>query len=103
MEYTEEELQKIIKSYKLKRQREQNYYHNVSKNDENFKIKNRQRAKNHYDSKGKEMKKNNYNQNKEFMQYKSLYNYYKKNNKLEHFKELHPIKYKFLFEKGFIN
>ena len=47
------------------------------------------------------MKCNQYQENKEFVKARSLYNYYKKNNNLDKFKEKHECKCKILIEKGF--
>jgi len=102
MDLTEEQIERILTNYKNKRIRENKYYHEVSKNNEEFKMKNRERAKNHYQNGYKEKKKENYNQNKEFMKNKSLYNYYKNKNKIDVFKDKHEEKYQYLVDKGFI-
>ncbi len=101
MDLTEKQIEKVLTDYKKKRERENKYYHEVSKHNEEFKSKNRERAKNHYHKKGKDMKKNQYEDNKEFVKARSLYNYYKKNNNLEKFKEKHECKCKILIEKGY--
>jgi len=102
MDLTEEQISKILENYKNKRIRENKYYHEVTKNNEDFIKKNRERAKNHYHNGYKEKKKNNYNDNKEIMKNKSLYNYYKRNDKIEIFKERHKDKYENLMDKGLI-
>tara|TARA_R100000805_G_C3586927_1_gene89507 strand:- start:192 stop:503 length:312 start_codon:yes stop_codon:yes gene_type:complete len=102
MDLSEEQIAKILNNYKNKRERENKYYHNVTKNKEDFKIKNRERAKAHYHNGYKQTKKENYNNNKELLKTKSLFNYYKRNNKIEAFKEKHENKYKMLLEKGII-
>ena len=79
------------------------YYHEVTKNKEEFKIKNRERAKSHYQNGYKEKKRENYTNNRDVIKNKSLYNYYKRNDKIEVFKEKHEEKYKMLVEKGLIN
>ena len=101
MDLTEKQIEKILTDYKKKRERENKYYHEVSKHSEEFKKKNRERAKNHYHKVGKEMKGNQYQDNKEFIKARTLYNYYKKNNKLDIFKEKHEEKCKILTDKGF--
>ena len=101
MDLTEAQIAKILTDYKKKRERENKYYHEVKKHDEEFKAKNRERAKNHYHSKGKDMKSNQYQDNKEFVKARSLYNYYKKRDNLDTFKEKHDDKCKILIEKGF--
>jgi len=102
MDLTAEQIARVLTNYKNKRIRESNYYHNVTKNKEEFKLKNRQRAKDHYANGYKEKKKENYENNKELKQIKSLYNYYKKNDKIDKFKEKHEPKYKILLDKGII-
>jgi catalase len=101
MDLTESQIEKILTDYKKKRERENKYYHEVSKHSEEFKEKNRERAKNHYHNKGKDMKSNQYQDNKEFVKARSLYNYYKKRDKLDVFKEKHEEKCKILIDKGF--
>ena len=101
MDLTEAQIAKVLTDYKKKREKENKYYHEVSKHNEEFKKKNRERAKNHYHSKGKDMKSNQYQENKEFVKARSLYNYYKKRDKIDTFKEKHDDKCKILIEKGF--
>lgn len=103
MDLTAEQIARILTNYKNKRTRENKYYHEVTKNKEEFKIKNRERAKAHYQNGYKEKKKENYSNNKELLKTKSLFNYYKRNDKIEIFKEKHEEKYKMLVEKGVIN
>jgi len=102
MDLTAEQIARVLTNYKNKRIRETNYYHNVTKNKEEFKLKNRQRAKDHYANGYKEKKKQNYENNKELQQTKSLFNYYKKNDKIDKFKEKHESKYQMLLDKGII-
>ena len=102
MDLTADQIARVLTNYKNKRIRETNYYHNVTKNKEEFKLKNRQRAKDHYANGYKEKKKQNYENNKEFQQAKALYNYYKKNDKVDKFKEKHEAKYQMLIDKDII-
>tara|TARA_R100001509_G_scaffold7532_1_gene4340 strand:- start:59 stop:370 length:312 start_codon:yes stop_codon:yes gene_type:complete len=102
MDLTAEQIARVLTNYKNKREREQKYYHNVIKNKEEFKIKNRERAKNHYKNGYNEKKKENYQNNKELLKTKSLFNYYKKQDKIDIFKSKHEDKYKLLIDKGFI-
>jgi hypothetical protein len=103
MDLTADQIARILTNYKNKRERENKYYHEVTKNKEEFKIKNRERAKAHYQNGYKDKKKENYNANKDLLKTKSLFNYYKRKDKIESFKEKHEDKYKMLVEKGFIN
>ena len=102
MDLSPEQIDKILANYKKKRERENKYYHEVSKDNEEYKIKNRERAKAHYHKSGKDMKKEKYESNKEILQIKSLFNYYKKTDKLDVFKEKHQDKYNILIDKGII-
>jgi hypothetical protein len=101
--YSEEQINKILTTYKNKRERENKYYHEVTKTKDDFKVKNRERAKAHYHSKGKEQKKLNYENNKELLRAKSLYNYYKNQDNIDGFKEKHYEKYEMLLQSTIIN
>ena len=103
MDLTSEQIERILSNYKNKRQRENKYYHDVTKNKEEFKLKNRERAKAHYENGYKDKKKEKYQNNKELLKSKSLFNYYRKNDKIDIFKEKHEEKYKILVDIGFIN
>tara|TARA_S200002703_G_scaffold51563_1_gene44775 strand:+ start:4049 stop:4366 length:318 start_codon:yes stop_codon:yes gene_type:complete len=102
MDLTAEQIARILTNYKNKRQRENKYYHEVTKTKEEFKLKNRERAKKHYNEGYKEKRKQNYDDNKDFIKNKSLFNYYKKKDKIDVFKEKHKEKYEMLIEKKFI-
>jgi len=93
-------IKKILEQYERKRLKEKERYELI-KHTEDFKMKNRQRAKNHYD-KNKEIKKEKYNQDKEFLNAKSQYYYYKKNDNLEKFKEKYPNKIELLKSRNLI-
>ena len=99
MNLTEEQIEKILESYKKKRMKENNYYHEVSKNRDDFKIKNRARAKEHYD-KNKDAKKEKYQNNKDLICAKNLFKYYEKRDKIETFKEKHPLKWDLINVSG---
>ena len=96
---SEEQIQKILTTYKNKKQRESDYYHNSQKHNEDFVKKNRERAKNHYEN-NKEAKKARYNENADFLKAKSLHRYYKKKDTLAKFEEKHPEKVSLLKLKG---
>ncbi len=101
MNLTDQQIQNILESYKKKRMKENAYYHEVSKNKDDFKIKNRARAKEHYE-KNKDKKKEKYNNNKELISAKNLYKYYQNRNRIETFEEKHPEKMELLRENNFI-
>tara|TARA_R110000765_G_scaffold426304_1_gene541503 strand:+ start:30 stop:371 length:342 start_codon:yes stop_codon:yes gene_type:complete len=96
--FNEDQIQKIITSYKKKADREKCNYLNYKDNEE-FKIKNRAKAKAHYDS-NKDVKKEKYQNNKDFLRARSLYNYYKYNNKIDIFKTKHTEKCDILKQHG---
>lgn len=102
MDLTENQINNIIDNYKKKRDREINYYHNVLKHNQEFKDKCKERSKNHYHNGYKEVKKEKYQENKEYCKAISSYNYYKKTNRLDYFKEKNKDKYDILVEKGVI-
>jgi len=100
-ELNESQIQNILKAYKKKRESEIKHYHNVLKNDENFKKKNRERAKKWYEN-NKDKRKEYYDTNKDFHNAKTLYKYHLKKDNLEYFKLKHKEKYDLLIDKGFI-
>lgn len=101
MDLTDEQIKKIIESYKKKRIRENKYYHETSKNKDEFVLKNRARAKAHYE-KNRDKKIENYQQNKDFISAKNLFNYYKKKDNIDKFIEKHKEKYDLLKDKNII-
>jgi len=103
MDLTDEHINKILESYKKKREREIKYYHEVKKHNEDYMKKNRERAKKHYQNGYKEKKKEYYENNKDIMKAKSSYNYYKKINNIDKFKDKHKEKYNLLVDKGLIS
>jgi hypothetical protein len=101
MELTDEQIQKILESYKKKRMRENKYYHETSKNKDEFIMKNRARAKAHYE-KNRDKKIENYQQNKDIISAKNLFNYYKKKDNVDKFIDKHEDKYNLLKDKNII-
>ena len=101
MDLDEKQIQNILTNYKNKRIRENKYYHEVVKNKEDFIMKNRARAKAHYE-KNKDKKKEKYENNKDLISAKNLYKYYLKKDNVEKFKEKHETKFKMLLDKNLI-
>ena len=101
MEYTEDEIQHILKLYKQNKEKNKANYDKI-KDTEEFKQKNRARAKAHYHE-NKELKKNAYIQNKELIKARSSYNYYKKRERVEEFKEKYPDRYEKLVHVNYIS
>ena len=99
-EYSEEHIKNILNQYQRKREKEKERYERI-KDTEEFKTQNRERARNHYHI-NKDKKKEKYDNNKEFMNARSSYYYYKKRDKLELFKEKYPNKVNILMENNII-
>ena len=99
--YDDIKINKIIELYKKNRQRDKIKYLK-KKDDPEFILQNRLRAKTHYETVYKEKKKDNYEKNKVLLQTKSLFRYYKKNDKVEGFKNKYPEKYQLLQDHGII-
>lgn len=97
---TDIRIQQIINSYNKKKIKEKERYERI-KDSEEFKSKNRERAKNHY-HRNKEVKLNQYKENKEFYSARTSYYYYKKLDRLDYFKEKYPEKTKLLNEKNIV-
>ena len=91
---TDPKIKSIVEQYERKRMKEKERYQRIKETDE-FKIKNRERARNHY-NKNKEVKKQKYIDNRDFMNARSSYNYYKKINRVEDFKQKYPEKVELL-------
>lgn len=97
---TDERINKILMQYENKRMKEKERYERIKETDE-FKILNRSRARDHY-HRNKDMKKEKYNNNKEFLTARSSYYYYKNQNRIEDFKNKFPDKVKILSENNII-
>jgi len=98
--FTDERIKSILNQYERKRMKEKERY-NIIKDTQEFKEQNRTRARNHYQL-NKEKKKENYENKKEFMNARSSFYYYKRNDKVELFKEKYPEKVKILSENNII-
>jgi len=95
-----ERIQRILNAYEKKRGKEKERYQLI-KDTEDFKMKNRQRAKNHYEH-NKEKKREKYENNKEYLNARSQYYYYKKTDRMDIFKEKYPHKIELLQSKNMI-
>lgn len=91
----DELVQKAIKQYKNNLVKYKETYAR-RKLDEAFMESNRQRARDYYVN-NPEKKKEYYKNNKEKQKCRSMYNYYKKNNKVETFQMKYPERYNLLF------
>ncbi len=99
--YNEEKINKIIEIYKKSRERDRKKYEK-KKNDPAFIEQNRARAKAHYEAHYRDVKKDNYNKNKEFIKAKSLFYYYRKTNRIDEFKSKFPDKVELMETHGFV-
>tara|TARA_R110001592_G_scaffold342978_1_gene633081 strand:+ start:6937 stop:7284 length:348 start_codon:yes stop_codon:yes gene_type:complete len=99
-QYSESEITKMINSYKKKQLRDKKKY-DENKDNEDFKVKNRARAKAHYEA-NKEMKQKTYKKNKEVLNCRSLYNYYKYHSRINEFIVKFPEKCEVLQNHGFV-
>ena len=97
-EYSEEKIAHILELYKKSRMRDKVKYQN-NKLKEGFAEKNRARAKAHYDA-HKEIKAGKYKDNRDLLKAKSLFNYYRRNDKIDIFKEKHLEKFNLLVNHG---
>ena len=97
----DESVNKIVASYKKKRDKEYANYHEKLKLDPDFRAKNRQNAKNNY-IKNKDKIKERYAENCDLCKARSSYYYYKKHHDMDKFKAKQPKNYELLTEKGLI-
>jgi len=99
-EFDEIQINKILSDYKNRRIRDRIRYETI-KDDEEFKLKNRERAKLHYE-KNKDKRKEKYIENNDLMKARNSYYYYKKNDKLDILQSKYPERYKLLVDNGYI-
>lgn len=95
-----ERIKKVLEQYERKRKKEKDRYQLIKDTDD-FKNKNRERARNYYGL-NKENKKEKYEQDKDFLSARSQYYYYRRNDKLHIFKEKYPNKVELLNERNII-
>jgi len=95
------EIQKIVSMYKSQRQKDKERYEKI-KNTEEFKMKNRARAKAHYE-KTREIRQQRYINERDTRLAKNSYYYYKRTNQMELFKEKHSEKYEILKKCGYLS
>lgn len=97
--YSEDQINKMIISYKKRQARDKAKY-DKNKDNEEFKAKNRARAKSHYQA-NKELKLKKYQDNKDLLKSRSLYNYYKYHNRINEFIDKYPDKVELMNNHGF--
>tara|TARA_R110000796_G_scaffold120812_5_gene234982 strand:+ start:1225 stop:1536 length:312 start_codon:yes stop_codon:yes gene_type:complete len=101
LDFSEIEIEKILNQYKNKKIKEKERYDKI-KDTEEYRLCSRERAKNNYLN-TKEIRKQNYEDNKVMIKAKNSYNYYKKTNNTEKFKGKFPDRYEILLISGYIN
>tara|TARA_R110002074_G_scaffold232311_1_gene403745 strand:+ start:386 stop:712 length:327 start_codon:yes stop_codon:yes gene_type:complete len=99
-EINEPMIKKIVLQYQRKRMKEKERY-NEKKDNIDFINDNRLRAKNHYEN-NKDIKKEKYKNDKDFMNARSQYYYYRKINKIDFFKDKYPEKVELLKSRNVI-
>jgi len=97
--YSEDQVQHILKLYKQRREKQKEKYQQI-KDTEEFKIKNRARAKEHY-NKNKHLKQKIYEDNKQFIKFKTHYKYYEKLNRVDEYKNKFPERYMYLVDHNY--
>ena len=98
MVYDDEKIRKIVELYKKSRARDKVKY-DKKKDDPNHKEENKLRCKAHY-LKVKDAKKLEYANNREFRKHRSLFNYYRLNDRVEEFISKYPERVTFLDNHG---
>jgi hypothetical protein len=101
MEFNDNDIQHILKLYKQRREKDKEKYDKI-KDTEEFKIKNRARAKEHYHN-NKHLKQNHYNENKELIKARNSYQYYKKRDRIDDYKNKYPERYMMLVDNNYIS
>ena len=96
--FSEQKINSILESYKKRIIRDKKKY-DKNKDKEEFIQNNRARAKAHYEA-NKEIKAKKYQDNKDLLKCKSLYNYYKYHNRSNEFIEKFPDKVVFMKSYG---
>jgi hypothetical protein len=99
--YNEEKINKIIELYKKNRERDRKKYEK-KKDDPAFIQQNRARAKAHYEAHYKDVKKDKYIKNQDFIKAKSLFYYYRRTNRIDEFKIKFPDKVQLMETHGFV-
>jgi hypothetical protein len=89
--FSETEINHILNLYKKNVERNKIYYEKV-KDTEEFKKKNRARAAAHYE-KNKASKKESYSNNLEYNKSRNMYYYYKRLDRVDHFKDKYPERF----------
>lgn len=98
---TTDEIKNIINQYKNKRDREKKNYHEKLKCNAEWCQGNKERALKHY-YKNIDKNKEKYQKNKDFINSRSMFQYYKRNNRIQEFTDKYPEKVILLKSRGVI-
>jgi len=98
---SEQEIDHILTQYKCRREKDKINYQKKKLNPE-FIEKNRQKAKDWYHS-NKERRQESYVNNKDFLNAKNHFYYYKKKDQIDKFKEKYQDKYNILLLHGYLS
>jgi len=101
MEMSNEQIKKIVNQYNRKREREKENYHTKLKCDDEWCERNKERALIYYHE-NKDKKKEKYIKDKDFVKSRSLYQYYKRMDRVKDFKDKYPDKCELLKSRGLV-
>ena len=99
MNFTDEQLNIALSRYRKNREYQRNYYRNKYQNDLNYREKAKQLAKEYYHN-NVEKKKEKYESEKEFLQAKRRFRYWKNKNDIDTFIKKYPDEYKMYFSQN---
>ena len=97
--FNEEQIHRILSSYKNKREKDKERYQK-KKDDPEFVEKNRTRAREHY-HKNKDVKRERYYENRDVAIARNSFYYYRKLNNLDLFQDKFPERYKLIESLGY--
>tara|TARA_R110000823_G_scaffold314455_2_gene443661 strand:+ start:4508 stop:4819 length:312 start_codon:yes stop_codon:yes gene_type:complete len=101
LNYSEIEIEKILNQYKNKKIKEKERYDKI-KDTQIYRDSSRLRAKNNYIL-TKDLRADNYQENKVMIKARNSYNYYKKTNNINKFIEKYPDRHEILLISGYLN
>lgn len=101
MDLSDDMIKRLVDQHKRKLEYYKTKYHSERKHDEVFMEKNRQRSRDYYEV-NKTKKKEYYDKNRDFINAKNSYLYYKRIDNIEKFTYKYPKKYQLLIDRNFI-
>jgi hypothetical protein len=97
-EFTDEQIQKLIKNYERRKDYQRNYYRSKYQNDPEHRELKKQKSSEYYNT-HKKVKKENFEKQGDYNRAKKRYNYALKNNSINKFKLKYPEDYEKWFHK----